>query len=172
MVFLTKKVGLLVHEATLVAILGETLVALFIPVFAWYADKTSPIKLYQFGLMMVVIFTPSVFWLAQQGSLSFLLASQLVFALLNALISAPLVYMMVHLFPSEIRYRSISIAYSLGAALFGGTAPMVAQYLQTQYDWLWGTLYTPSLYVCFFALVTYFVVKSNLCKINHFQHPG
>ena len=171
-VFLTKKVGLLVHEATLVAILGETLVALLIPIFAWYADKTNPIKLYQFGLIMVVIFTPSLFWLAQQGSLFFLLASQLVFAVLNALISAPLVYMMVHLFPAEIRYRSISIAYSLGAALFGGTAPMVAQYLQTQYDWLWGTLYTPSLYVCFFALVTYFVVKSNLCKINHFQHPG
>ncbi len=171
-VFLTKQVGLLVHEATLVAILGETLVAILIPVFAWYSDKTNPIKVYQFGLLMVVALTPSLFWFAQLGSFGGLLVSQIIFAVLNALISAPLVYILVHLFPPEIRYRSISIAYSLGAAIFGGTAPIVAQYIQTQYDWIWGIVYPPSLYVCFFALVTWFVVRYNASKIHYFQHPG
>lgn len=171
-VFLTKQVGLLIHEATLVAIFGESLVALLIPLFAWYSDKTNPIKIYQFALLMVVIFTPSIFWFAQSGSFSGLLVSQLIFGVLNALISAPLVYLLVHLFPPEIRYRSISIAYSLGAALFGGTAPIVAQYIETQYDWVGGVIYPPSLYVCFFALITWFVVRYNSSKIQHFQHPG
>lgn len=171
-VFLSKQVGLPIHDATLVAILGETLVAILIPLFAWYCDKTNPVKVYQLGLLMVAALTPSLFWFAQKGTIPMLLVSQIIFGVLNALISAPLVYILVHLFPANIRYRSISIAYSIGAAIFGGTAPMVAQYIQTQYDWIWGGIYTPSLYVCFFALVTWFVVRYNAAKIQYFQHPG
>lgn len=171
-VFLTKQVGLLDHKATLVAMLGEMLVVILIPLFAWYADKTNPLKMYQFGLIMVVIFTPSLFWFAQQGDTLNLLVSQVIFAILNALTSAPLVYLLVHLFPAHLRYRSISMAYSLGAAIFGGTAPMVAQYLQAQYEWNWGIFYPPSLYVCFFALLTWFIIRYNAAKIEYFQHPG
>lgn len=172
-VFLTKEVGLLMHQATLVAILGETLVALLIPFFAWYADKTNPVKLYLWALFLSMIFTPFIFWFAQSGDIKSLLVSQLIFAVLNAMLSAPLVYILVHLFPAGVRYRSISIAYSIGAAIFGGTAPMVAKYIQSQYDWVWyGIIYSPSLYVCFFALITWFVVRYNASKIHHFQHPG
>ena len=171
-VFLTKEVGLAIHQATLIVSLGETLVAILIPIFAWYGDKTNPIKLYQFGLLMVTVFTPSLFWFAQQGGWGFILVSQIIFAILNALISAPLVYLLVHLFPPEVRYRSISIAYSLGAGLIGGTAPIVAQYIHTQYNWIGEVIYSPSLYVCFFALVTWGIVRYNADKITYFQHQG
>lgn len=171
-VFLKKEVGLLMHEATLVAVFGETLVALFIPIFAWYADKTNPIKVYKTGLLMIMTLTPTIFWFAQKGSIPSLFISQVIFALLNALTSAPLVYVLVHLFPAHIRYRSISIAYSLGVALFGGTAPMAAQYIQSHYHWIGGVIYSPSLYVCFFALLMWFVLSYNAEKITYFQHPG
>jgi MHS family proline/betaine transporter-like MFS transporter len=171
-VFLNKQVGLLKHEAILIVVFGEALAALLIPVFAWYADKTGPTKIYQFGLIMAVLFTPSIFWFAQYGDTTNLLVSQCIFAILNALISAPMVYLVVHLFPAHLRYRSISIAYSLGAGLFGGTAPMVAEYLQTQYEWIGGIFYPPGIYVCFFALVTWFIIRYNAAKIEYFKHPG
>lgn len=171
-VFLTKQAGLLVHKATLVATLGQIGVAILIPIFAWYADKTNIIKMYQIGLLMVVLLTPSLFWFAQQGGTMNLIVSQIIYAMLNALTSAPLVYLLVHLFPAHIRYRSISITYSLGAALFGGTAPMMAQYLQSQYNWVWEVIYPPSLYVSFFALVTWIIIRYNAPKVQYFQHPG
>lgn len=62
---------------------------------------------------------------------------------------------LTELFPTQVRYTSFALAFNLGNALFGGTAPFIATYLIAKT----GNMYAPAYYlmaaavVCFIALL-------------------
>ena len=55
--------------------------------------------------------------------------------LLMALISisaGPIMALLVEAFPTRVRYSGMALSYNISAAGFGGTAPMVAQWLMNE----------------------------------------
>jgi len=69
-------------------------------------------------------------------------------------------------FPATLRYTGISFAWSISAAIFSGTAPMVAQMLTT-HTWLLG----PSLYVSLIAIITCGAMNLS-SKFQELKHKG
>lgn len=66
---------------------------------------------------------------------------------------------LVDIFPVNIRYTGMGVAWSISVAIFGGTAPLVAQFLAID---LANIAYVV-IYVCIIALVAFFsVVKSSI----------
>jgi MHS family proline/betaine transporter-like MFS transporter len=53
------------------------------------------------------------------------------------------------MFPTAIRYGGLSIAYNVSASLFGGTAPLVAEWLVR----ITGNDYMPAYYAMLAALI-------------------
>ena len=66
----------------------------------------------------------------------------------------PFFAVVVELFPTAQRYTGLSAGYNVAAALFGGTAPLVATLLT---DWT-GNVLSPSLYLSFCALISLGVI--------------
>jgi MHS family proline/betaine transporter-like MFS transporter len=54
---------------------------------------------------------------------------QAVFALIVGFYLGPMPAMLVELFPTSVRYTGLAIAYNFSAAIFGGTAPFVCEWL-------------------------------------------
>jgi MHS family proline/betaine transporter-like MFS transporter len=54
------------------------------------------------------------------------------------------------LFPTAQRYTGLSVGYNMGAALFGGTAPLIASLL---IEWS-GNILAPAFYLSFCATVS------------------
>lgn len=155
-VFLKKIVMLPVHHATLFAIFGEIIVAIMIPVMAYVADKTDAYRQYRIGLCLVALFSPITFMLCYTGNYGLIALAMVIYGVLNGVACGPMVKILCDLFPPSVRYTGVSFAWSVSAALFAGTAPLVAEILTIRYNWLIG----PSLYVSLIALVTYQLCKS------------
>lgn len=158
--FLSQIIGLPTHHATFFAMFGETTVCLFIPLLAWVADRWQAERQYQLSLLVIAATTPLLFMLMLSGSYMNIGLAMLLYGFLNGLMCGPIVKLLVDRFPITVRYTGISFAWSLSAAVFSGTAPMVAQYLSNTQNWQMG----PAYYVSFTALVVFFIIQ--LTKIT------
>ncbi|MFI4937536.1 MAG: MFS transporter [Candidatus Berkiellales bacterium] len=154
-VFLKKYAALPTHHATLFTIGGEMIVALMIPLMAYLADQSDPMRQYRIGLLLIALFSPAIFLLASTGHYGLIFIALLLYGILNSVVCGPMMKILYDQFPPSVRYSGISFAWSLSAAIFSGTAPMVAQALTMQYDWMLG----PSFYISFAALLTYAACK-------------
>jgi len=155
-VFLKKTVSLPINHATLFAIFGEIIVAMMIPIMAYVADKTEPYRQYRLGLCLIALFSPVIFLLCYSGHYGLIALAMVIYGVLNGVVCGPMVKILCDLFPPKVRYTGVSFAWSVAAAIFAGTAPLVAEILSTRYNWLLG----PSLYVSLVAMVTYGLLKA------------
>ncbi|MGE3319414.1 MAG: MFS transporter [Candidatus Berkiella sp.] len=155
-VFLKKTVLLPIEHATLFAIFGEIIVAIMIPIMAYVADKTEPYRQYRLGLCLIALFSPIIFLLCYSGHYGLIAVAMVIYGALNGVVCGPMVKILCDLFPSKVRYTGVSFAWSVAAAIFAGTAPLVAEILTTRYHWLFG----PSFYVSLVAMVTYGLIKT------------
>lgn len=80
------------------------------------------------ALIMMVCIYP-IFMAMGTGVFLNILLAQMVLGALVGLYTAPVPAVLVELFPTSIRYTGMALAYNLAAAIFGGTAPMVCEWL-------------------------------------------
>lgn len=80
----------------------------------------------------------------------YVITAQIGFTTLAAFFTSPIHRIMVDLFPVRRRCRAISFAFSLGAAIFGGTSPVIAAWLVD----LTNNHTSPALYVSAISLMT------------------
>lgn len=156
-VFLKQAVHLPINHATLFAIFGEIIVAIMIPIMAYVADKTDAYRQYRVGLCLVALFCPITFILCYTGHYALITLAMLLYGILNGVVCGPMVKILCDQFPAEVRYTGVSFAWSISAAIFAGTAPLMAEILTTRFNWLLG----PSLYVSLIAVITYCISKSH-----------
>src|SRR5699024_1249527 len=60
-------------------------------------------------------------------------------------------------FSKEVRYTGVTLGYQIGAAVAGGSAPMIAEFLMNQFD---GSSIPVSLYIVATALISILAVLS------------
>ncbi|WP_370185448.1 MFS transporter [Rhodococcus wratislaviensis] len=78
------------------------------------------------------------------------LIAQLIYIIPIMLISVALTVSMAEMFPTKVRYSASALAYNLGFGIFGGTAPLVATFLNS----VTGTIWSVPIYVCSIALIS------------------
>ncbi|MGI5350426.1 MFS transporter [Streptomyces sp. CA-250714] len=118
------------HSMELVAaIIAMVAMAVVIQRVGNLADRFGRKPLLMAGMGGFAVLTIPVFVLFQQGSFAAVIVGLL-------LLGAPLVCLLgtmsatlPALFPTEVRYGSLSVGYNVSTSLFGGTAPMVMAYL-------------------------------------------
>lgn len=114
------------------SIISTLFFCLAVPVFAAISDRVGrrPFLIAP-GIGFLLFTYPLLSWLAEPG-LGFVryvavaLSGTLLISLNNAVVGT----VFAELFPTRVRTSGIGIPYAICAALFGGTAPMVATWLQ------------------------------------------
>lgn len=124
------------RTVTLSAVTIATIVTtILIPIMGNLSDKVGRKKLYVGGTVLMALYAFPYFWLLHQKSAFLLIvATVLGLGIIWAPITAVLGTMFSEIFKSNVRYTGISLGYQIGAALAGGTAPLVATALLAAYD--------------------------------------
>jgi len=122
------------NALTLAAILATA----SIPLMGMLADRWSARRVFMAGTVALMLFAFPYFWLISRGSALWLsVATAVAMAVCWAPITAALGTLYAGMFSTEVRYTGVSLGYQLGAALAGGTAPLVATFLLERFAHSW-----------------------------------
>jgi MHS family proline/betaine transporter-like MFS transporter len=120
---------------------------------AW-SDRIGQTALLMTGSAGIALLSyPAFLWLTS-NHLPRMIAAQIVLTLLVACYMGPFFAAIADLFPTPQRYTGLSVGYNMGAALFGGTAPLVATVL---IEWS-GNVLAPAFYLSFCATVSFAII--------------
>ena len=98
---------------------------------AWLADHIGRKRILVVTAIAYLLFTYPTMQLMLRPELSWIILGQALFSIIVAIYIGPIPAVLVEMFPTRIRYSAMALSYNICAALFGGTAPMVNQWLIT-----------------------------------------
>lgn len=132
--------------------IGTIATTIIIPFMGSLSDKIGRKPLYIGGTILMALFSFPYFWLIHQGSVALLfIATVIGLGIIWAPITAVLGTMFSEIFSARVRYTGISLGYQIGAAVAGGTAPLVATALLIRFN----NSYVPvALYIIFTAIIS------------------
>lgn len=100
------------------------------PLSAYISDHIGRKKMMSIAAIAMCCITPILFWQFTHGNHTISIgAAQFIFAALVGLYTGPVPAILVEMFPTKIRFTGLAISYNIAAAVFGGTAPMVCEWL-------------------------------------------
>ncbi len=141
------------RTATLTAVMIATIITtILIPIMGNLSDKIGRKKLFIGGTIGMALFAFPYFWLLQQKSVLLLIVATVIgLGVIWAPITAVLGTMFSEIFDARIRYTGITLGYQIGAALAGGTAPLVATALLDRFN----NSYVPvAIYIIFASVLS------------------
>lgn len=124
------------QTATLSAVaLGTIITTILMPIMGSWSDKIGRKKIYIGGTILMMLYAFPYFWLIHQDSVLLLFVATVIgLGVIWAPITAVLGTMFSEIFSAQVRYTGISLGYQIGAAVAGGTAPLVATSLLISFN--------------------------------------
>lgn len=118
------------------AVTIATIVTTFlIPVMGKLSDKIGRKPVYIGGTLLMMAYAFPYFWLLQSRTfMTLVIATVIGLGIIWAPTTAVLGTMFSEIFKSNVRYTGITLGYQIGAALAGGTAPLIATFLLKEFD--------------------------------------
>ncbi|MDR6376127.1 MFS transporter [Paraburkholderia caledonica] len=152
--YVTQTVGTSRSTALNAVLVGSFFEIIFLPAFAVVADRIGIRQVAAFGALWTAIFAFPFFTFVRSASL-FDVSAGIVLAMVGiSALFAVLPAYVSGLFDINVRYTGISLAYGIGAGLFGGFTPLIASSL-----FVWAKSTWPiSLYLVIVGLVSFAAV--------------
>ncbi|MFV7437000.1 MFS transporter [Pseudomonas vlassakiae] len=140
---------------------GAAVASLMIPAMGWLSDKVGRKAVYIAGILLIAAFIVPYFKLLDtRTTWGLMLATVIAFGVLWAPVTAVLGTMSSEIFSTRVRYTGITLGYQLGAALAGGTAPLIATFLLSRYNGSWQPVALYLLATVAISLVAVLAVRS------------
>jgi MHS family proline/betaine transporter-like MFS transporter len=102
------------------------------PLSAALSDRIGRRKLLMYAAAAFLLLSYPLFSLLLMKDLNSIILGHIFFAVLVSVYTAPVMAVLVEIFPTRVRYTGMALSYNVSAAVFGGTAPLVAQWLINQ----------------------------------------
>jgi MHS family proline/betaine transporter-like MFS transporter len=100
-----------------------------LPIAAWVSDRIGRKAMLVVGMSACLLLAYPLLAVMHRGVVPTTAAAQMTFGALLALQMAAIPAAMCEMFPHGVRVSAVSVGYGLAYAIFGGTAPVVAQWL-------------------------------------------
>ncbi|CAJ1505601.1 MFS transporter [[Mycobacterium] kokjensenii] len=132
--YLHATAGLDERSRTAVVLVGELAMLACIPFAGAWSDRVGRKPLWRASLIGFAVLALPMYWLMGQGFACALVG----FTVLSVLFAAPLATVAATfpaMFPTQVRYAGFAIADNAAVAMFGGTAPVLADSVIDQTGW-------------------------------------
>ncbi|MEJ6488828.1 MFS transporter [Leucobacter sp. USCH14] len=118
-------------NVVLLAVAAAALVAtIWMPIFGSLSDRISRATLYRWSACTTIVLVVPYYLILNTGETwALFVATILGFGFLWGSVNAILGTLIAENFAPEVRYTGASLGYQLGAAIFGGTAPLIGAWL-------------------------------------------
>ncbi|MFY3791750.1 MFS transporter [Ureibacillus sp. MALMAid1270] len=131
----TKNLGFTSTQVLVVVMIATIITTILMPFMGGLSDKIGRKKVYIYGIVAMLLYAFPYFWLLEQRTFTTLLiATVLGLGVIWAPITAVLGTMFSEIFDAKVRYTGVSLGYQIGAAVAGGTAPLIATALLVQFN--------------------------------------
>jgi MHS family proline/betaine transporter-like MFS transporter len=127
---------------------------ILVPLSGYISDLINRRKMLLFNVVMIALVTLPGFYFIAQEYMFYIFIVLAIFTLVSSLEQATTSVAVVENYPPPARYTGLSLGYNIGNAIFGGTAPLVCEWLITKTHFI----FAPAVYIVGCALVTGFVV--------------
>lgn len=129
----------------------------FVPVGGMLCDRVGRRRLLLFNAVFIAVFTiPGFYLLLKNSAIIFPVIFVLsIFTLASSLEQATTCVSVVENYPAPARFTGLSVGYNISTAIFGGTAPLVCQWLSNKTQ----LTLAPAFYIVICALITLMVVS-------------
>jgi MHS family proline/betaine transporter-like MFS transporter len=122
--------GVSSDDALTMSIFNMLALLLIKPISAWGSDFVGRRKVMMISAIAMMLAVYPLFTFLQPGSSLLAIGlAQFAFTIILGFYIGPVPAALVELFPTSVRFSGMAIAYNASAALFGGTAPMVCEWL-------------------------------------------
>lgn len=127
---------------------------IFVPCAGRLCDYLGRRKLLLFNAFLIILIVIPGFYLLKKHDLTTILVVMTIFTLASSLEQGATSVAVVENYPVRVRYTGLSLGYNMGTSIFGGTAPLVCEWLLIRTH----NMLAPAIYVCLCAIVTGLVV--------------
>lgn len=134
----------------------SVLTTIMIPVMGSLSDRVGRRKMFLIGATAMLIYAfPYFFIVNTHEPMLVILATFIGLVVIWPPITAILGTMFSESFSKEVRYTGVTLGYQIGAAVAGGSAPLIAEFLMNQFN---GSSIPVSLYIVMTAIVSLIAV--------------
>ncbi|TAE34803.1 MAG: MFS transporter [Alphaproteobacteria bacterium] len=128
--FMTKHLHITMSHALDITLMNLSLMAVATAMSAHISDYFGRKKVMMTAAIMCSMTIYPMFAMMQQGmNVEYYMLVQGIFCFMLGCYMGPVATFLVELFPTPVRFSGMAISYNLAAALFGGTAPLVCEWL-------------------------------------------
>lgn len=117
------------REILLITNLGILIYMVCLPIFGFISDKTGIQRLMKIAILCMSLSAYIIFSLFCTGDLFYISIGVVLLALCAASFLGPMHAFFLNIFPMSFRCRGISLSFSVGAGILGGTAPLIYTFL-------------------------------------------
>lgn len=130
------------------------LMLILVPLAGLLCDKIGRRRMLLFNSIFVILITIPGFYILHLGFTPIALLIFAIFTLASSLEQGTTCVAIVENYPLATRYTGVSLGYNLGNGFFGGTVPIISQWLIYKTDFN----LAPAFYITFCAMITALVV--------------
>ena len=152
--YINKMLKLPLNLSLLSNFFSYILLIIFIPIMGHLSDKIGRKPILLMSCTGFALFTYPLFMFISDGNFMKLVFAQLILVLFLSMFCGPGVAFIAEMFPTNVRYTTLSIGYNIIVAVFGGMAPFIATYLVATTK----NNLSPAYYVIGGAVVTFLTI--------------
>lgn len=121
-------------QALMFSVYNMLMLLFALPFSAWLSDRVGRKRIMVATAAVMLVVAYPLFGMLLPGAAPSTVAwVQLAFAFLVGMYAGPVAALLVEMFPTRVRFSGMAITYNVSAAIFGGTSPMVCEWLVKNY---------------------------------------
>ncbi|EKD72119.1 MAG: major facilitator transporter [uncultured bacterium] len=157
------------HDLMMIQLLLSISAVIALISIAFFCHAIQPKKVMSFGCVMMILLSIPLLMSIDQHRLYFYIIFAILMIMANECVFGPSSAFLKNIFPAHFRYRASSFSFCLGMAFFGGTTPLIENFLYQKTNHFTAI----TLWLIFLNVSTFIVIKllntKSENKINELQ---